>query len=336
MQSLESVTAASSHLLGILNDVLDMSKIEAGKFVLSEEAFDFYEAMQEVAEIIEQRCIEKGLCFVRDFQLPENIGTLGDKLRLKQVLINLLGNAVKFTPSGGTITMAVSAKTQADGRIGVQFCVKDTGIGITDEQKEHLFVAFEQAHSGIAQKYGGTGLGLTISQSLVRLLGGEITVDSTPGNGSSFQFAISLATAELAQSDAGTEDTPSFDGKRILLAEDVEINRIILKEILSDTNVIIEEAEDGQMALDVFAASVPGYFNLIFMDIQMPNLNGYEATQKIRALDRPDAKTIPIVAMTANAYKEDVDLALNAGMNAHLSKPIDVVKTIETMAKYLK
>ena len=335
-QSLESVSVASSHLLGILNDVLDMSKIEAGKFILSEAVFDFQKAMQEVSEIIAQRCAEKGLLFVEDFDLPKRVGTLGDKLRLKQVLINLLGNAVKFTPSGGTITMAVAASTQEDGRFAVQFRVTDTGIGISDEQKERLFAAFEQANSGIAQKYGGTGLGLTISQNLVRLLGGEIMVDSTLGKGSTFQFSISLARAELPRHDTENAEMPSFEGRRILLVEDIDINRIILTEMLAETKVSIEEATDGQVAVDRFINSAPGYFNLIFMDIQMPNLNGYEAAAQIRALNRPDAKSIPIVAMTANAYKEDVDQAIGAGMNAHLAKPIDISKVIETMMIFLE
>jgi Signal transduction histidine kinase len=335
LESLNSVTSASSHLLGILNDVLDMSKIEAGKFILSEEPFDFLSAMNEVAEIIAQRCAEKGLTFIKEFEIPSRIGTLGDKLRLKQVLINLLGNAVKFTPSGGFVTMAVLAKEQAEGRIDIQFAVKDTGIGISDEQKERLFIAFEQAHHGIAQQYGGTGLGLTISQSLVRLLGGEITLESTLGQGSIFRFSISLLSAELEKREETTMDATSLEGRRILLAEDVEINRVILKELLAETKLVIEEAEDGLAAVNLFAASEPEYFDLIFMDIQMPNLNGYEAARQIRAMDRADAKKIPIIAMTANAYKEDVNRALEAGMNAHLPKPIDIVKVVEALSTYL-
>ena len=336
VQSLESVTIASAHLLGILNDILDMSKIEAGKFMLSEEAFDFREAMCEVAEIIAQRCDEKDISFVRDFQLPECIGAYGDKLRLKQVLINLLGNAVKFTPVGGIITMTVHGHIQADDNFHIQFRVTDTGIGISEDQQQRLFTAFEQAHTGIAQKYGGTGLGLAISQHLVHLLGGEITVDSTLGKGSTFSFSVSLPQAEISASDARTPEIPRLEGRRILLAEDVEINRIIVSEILMDTKVEIEEAADGTEAVQRFTDSPPEYYDLIFMDIQMPNLNGYDATREIRALDRADAKEIPIIAMTANAYKEDVDLAIEAGMNAHLPKPIDIVQVIETLAKYIK
>ena len=336
VQSLGSITVASAHLLGILNDILDMSKIEAGKFMLSEETFDFGAAMEEVTEIIAQRCAEKGLRFHKEFALPERAWVSGDKLRLKQVLINLLGNAVKFTDSGGDITMAVAAAIGEDGRLGARFRVSDTGIGISDEQKSRLFDTFEQAHSGIAQKYGGTGLGLAISQSLVRLLGGEITVESTPGQGSTFRFDIALSLAEPPAEDIDHGQTPVLAGRRILLVEDVDINRFILMEMLTDTQVTIVEAEDGQRALELFAGSEPGYFDLIFMDIQMPRLNGYEATERIRALDRPDARTVPIIAMTANAYREDAEHALAAGMNAHLAKPIDMDKVLAAMVKYIR
>jgi len=334
IDSLDAVTAASSHLLGILNDILDMSKIEAGKFILSEESFDFRIAMNEVAKMIRQRCTEKNIRFDCDFSLPEHISVTGDKLRLKQVLINLLGNAVKFTPNGGSITMGVTTEA-IDDAFRITFRVEDTGIGISEEQMDKLFAAFEQAHSGIAAKYGGTGLGLAISQSLVRLMGGEITVESTPGKGSTFLFAITLTEAALVQEDELEATSFDFTGQRILLAEDVEINRIILIEMLAETNLQIDESDDGLTAVARYAEEPPGTYDLIFMDIQMPNLNGYEATQRIRALDRPDAKSIPIIAMTANAYKEDVDRALAAGMNAHLSKPIDFMKVLETLSKYL-
>ena len=335
LESLEAVTSASSHLLGILNDILDMSKIEVGKFMLSEEAFDFRVAMDEVAEMIHQRCVEKNISFIRAFALPAQAGVTGDKLRLKQVLINLLGNAVKFTPDGGAITMGIACETAESG-LRITFRVQDTGIGITDEQMDKLFAAFEQAHSGIAVKYGGTGLGLAISQNLVRLMGGEITVDSAPGKGSTFLFTLTLSEALLNVKDAEEAVDTNFAGKRILLAEDVEINRTILAEMLSDTNLVIDEADDGRKAVDCFAASAPGTYDLIFMDIQMPVLNGYEATQCIRALKREDAKSIPIIAMTANAYKEDVDHAILSGMNAHLAKPIDLTKVLETLSQYLK
>ena len=333
--SLEAVTAASNHLLGILNDILDMSKIEAGKFMLSEEAFDLRLAMQEVADIISQRCEEKDIRFIQDFDLPSaNAGVLGDKLRLKQVLINLLGNAVKFTPNEGSVTMTVRAAEEKDC-LRVVFCVADTGIGISAEQKERLFVAFEQANSGIAAKFGGTGLGLAISQNLVHLMGGNIEVESAVGEGSVFTFGIALQKTELMAAENNVALDAYYGRKRILLVEDVDINRLILTEMLADTGIEIAEATDGLFAVQAFCDAPPFHFDLIFMDVQMPNLNGYEATMRIRALDRPDAKIVPIVAMTANAYKEDVDRALAAGMDAHLSKPVDYMKVLETLNGYL-
>ena len=334
LSSLDAVTAASSHLLGILNDVLDMSKIESGKFVLSDESFAFGEAMEEVADIIDQRCAEKSILFEKNFRLALSSGVKGDKLRLKQVLINLLGNAVKFTPDGGTVSLRVIAQ-EDEGRAAITIWVEDTGIGISPEQKEKLFAAFEQAHTGIAAKFGGTGLGLAISQNLVGLMGGEIVVDSELGQGSVFSFSISLEIAELPKAESCKMAAADFTGKRILLVEDVEINRLILTEMLEETHLLIDEAVDGQDAVNIFADKPVGYYSLIFMDIQMPTLNGYEATRFIRTLRRADAKTVPIVAMTANAYKEDIDRALDAGMNAHLSKPIDMTKVMETLGKWL-
>ena len=332
--SLEIITAASSHLLGILNDVLDMSKIESGKFVLTNEAFVLGTAVEEVADIIKQRCSEKEIKFVNDFNIPESSGIIGDKLRLKQVLINLLGNAVKFTPNGGKIIFCVNAAPVEDN-LKVSFSVSDTGIGISDDQKNRLFVSFEQAHEGISAQYGGTGLGLAISQNLVQKMGGKIIVESAIDKGSEFSFELSFKTAEISENKESVIHKKDFSEKRILLAEDVDINRLILKELLAETKVIIDEAADGEEAVKIFQDADEGYYDLIFMDIQMPNLNGYEATKFIRETDRKDAKEIPIVAMTANAYKEDIDRAMESGMNAHLSKPIDIDKVIEALSEWL-
>ena len=330
--SLNEITAASGHLLGILNDVLDMSKIEAGKFVLTSEAFAVGIAMEEVADIMRQRCNEKNVEFIRDFDIAEGSGVMGDKLRLKQVLINLLGNAVKFTPDGGIVTFSVHT-TPCGGKLKIFFSVKDTGIGISDSQKDRLFVAFEQAHEGISAQYGGTGLGLAISQNLVGSMGGKITVDSVLGEGSNFKFELELESAEVEEKQEAAAVNMDFSDKRILVVEDVDINRLILRELLSETKLEMEEAVDGLNAIDVFGASAVGYYDLIFMDIQMPNMNGYDATREIRALDREDAKTVPIIAMTANAYKEDILRAEEAGMNGHLSKPIDIDKVIAELSR---
>jgi signal transduction histidine kinase/ActR/RegA family two-component response regulator len=325
-QSLNEITIASKHLLGILNDVLDMAKIESGKFEIIRAAFGIQAAMQEVAAIIIRRCDEKYINFETDFESLGNTGVLGDKLRLKQILINLLGNAVKFTPEQGTIRFLAQETGKTENTVDVHFFVFDTGIGMNEDQMKNLFNAFEQADSSISVRFGGTGLGLAISQNLVKQMGGLITVSSVMGQGSCFEFVLHMDTAENPdQENEGLESAELvFPGKRLLLAEDIDINRLILKELLSDTKIEIDEAVDGAKALEIFNASAPNYYDLIFMDVQMPNMDGHEATRCIRKLDRPDAKTIPILAMTASAYKEDIDRALAAGMNAHLAKPINI------------
>ena len=334
--ALMEISTASVHLVGILNDVLDMSKIESGKFLLSPDVFDLKSAMVEVKNIILQRCEEQEIVFNVNFALPDKSFVMGDKLRLKQILINLLGNAVKFTPNGQMINFNVISSNETDQQMEVEFCVADTGIGMTEEQMINLFHAFEQADQSIAVKYGGTGLGLSISQNLVMKMGGEITVTSQPQKGSTFKFNLEFERAKPpAKQEGEAVQAVSLAGKRMLLAEDILINRTIIIELLSDMELQIDEAEDGAKALEMFKNSSEGYYDIVFMDIQMPNMNGYDATVAIRSLDRQDAAGVPIIAMTANAYKEDIDRSLAAGMNAHLAKPVDIVELRKSVVKWL-
>jgi CheY-like chemotaxis protein len=339
LSSLEKITTASTHLLGLINDVLDMSKIESGKFEISKEPFRLVGALSEVSSIISQRCKEKFINFQNNIASLPDVALAGDKLRLNQVLINILGNAVKFTKPKGEIKLQVEMLQESAKEIGLRFVLSDNGIGMTPEQTKKLFVAFEQADNSIAARFGGTGLGLAISQNLVNLMGGNISVESHPGIGSTFSFELTFPKADAAPREPapdGGEGEADFSGKRLLLAEDVEINRVILKELLSSTNLLIAEAETGKQAVEMFAASEEGYYGLIFMDIQMPEMDGYEATLNIRRLPREDAKTVPIIAMTANAYREDIDKALAVGMNGHLSKPIDIGLVLKTLAEILR
>jgi CheY-like chemotaxis protein len=217
------------------------------------------------------------------------------------------------------------------------FSVTDTGIGMTQEQMKNLFIPFEQANAKIAQLYGGTGLGLSISQTYIKMLGGEIKAESEPGKGTKFHFTVTLKKGELAEAEpSGTVCDFSFPGKRVLMAEDVEVNRLLITELLSPCGITVDEAVNGEEAVSVFEKSPEGYFSLILMDIQMPVMGGYEATRAIRALKRADAKTVPIIAMTANAYKEDIEAAKNAGLNSHLAKPIDIDKLFKTLTEFLK
>ena len=336
-KSVEEISKASAHLLGIINDILDMSKIESGKFEIVREPFSLKESMSEVSSIILQRCKEKFITFDSNTAALPDIYLIGDKVRIKQVLINLLGNAVKFTQTDGAIRFLINIEEQENKQVQIGFTIEDSGIGMTEEQMKKLFVAFEQADPTIALRFGGTGLGLAISQNLVRLMGGEITVQSDMGKGSEFHFVLELPISKQVERKTEEVDFGAFDltGKRVLLVEDIEINRIIIKELLGKSNVQIEEATDGQNALALFEASPIGYYSLVLMDIQMPIMDGYEATREMRKILRSDAKTIPILAMTANAYQEDIDKALAVGMNGHLSKPIDLAVLLRTLRRVL-
>ena len=340
--SIEEIIAASSHLMGILNDVLDMSKIEAGKFTLASEPFSMLSAMHDVENIIIQRCAEKGVSFITNLGEVGDFAVMGDNLRLRQVLINLLGNAVKFTEECGRVELLLKKVEEGDGYVTIRYVVRDDGIGMNEEQLGRLFTAFEQADGSIASKFGGTGLGLAISQNLVEQMGGKIVVESQPGVGSAFSFEVSFAKAEPGDLPLGSVHAADgatvldLSGRRLLLVEDIAINRLIVTELLSETGVEIEEAENGEEAASMFERSPVGHYDLIFMDIQMPVMDGYEATRTIRGLDRPDAATVPIIAMTANAYREDIERALDVGMNGHLSKPIDIEDVKRLLAERIE
>ncbi len=331
------IESSSQHLLGLLNDILDISKIEAGKIELCEESFSLPRLVEEVSVIIRPRCDAKNINFeVNVSSLPcENY--ISDGLRLRQILINLLGNAVKFTPELGVIDFTVDLKERKDGKSLIFFSVKDTGIGISPEAIKKLFNPFEQANSHITRHYGGTGLGLSISQKIALLLGSDIHVSSQLDKGSEFSFALWITEdIETSVSETvGTGDLVVAPNQNILLVDDVDINRIIAMELLSPFECAIDEAADGQEAVDVFAASPIGHYSLIFMDLQMPNMNGHDAAKTIRQLDRPDARTIPIVAMTANAFRDDIDQCMESGMNDHVAKPVDLDRLNEVMKTYL-
>ena len=337
LNAIAEIETASRHLLGVLNNVLDMSKIESGKFELVNEPFHLKTIMTEVYELICQRCEEKLIKLEAGFESIENYSILGDKLRLKQILINLLGNAVKFTQERGTIVFSLNLEEESKESIRVHFSVKDSGIGMTEDQIKRLFQSFSQADSSIFNRFGGTGLGLSISQNLARMMGGEITVKSESGKGSTFEFTLSFPKcAEIAEpASGGSKVLPCLKGKRILLVEDVEINRLIIKELLEETQVEICEAENGESAVYTFSGNGENYFDLIFMDVQMPVMDGYEATRRIRSLKRPDAASVPIIAMTANAYREDIIKALESGMNDHLAKPIDLDAVMRVLSERL-
>jgi PAS domain S-box-containing protein len=330
--NLRQIETSSQHLLGLLNDILDISKIEAGKIDLSDETVDLIKLARTVETIIRPRCEEKNITFdIRLEITPPGTFKL-DPLRLRQVLINLLGNAVKFTPEYGKIEFCITEKEKLSGKTLLHFLIQDNGIGIPREAQKSLFKPFEQASGQTAKKYGGTGLGLAISKSIVQLFGGDIVLKSAEGQGSAFSFGLWFSDEEAALVD---EEVPLQDvenrltGKRALLVDDVEINRVIAINMLEFTGISFDEAQDGVEAVKKFRDAPENTYDIIYMDVQMPNMDGYEATAAIRSLDRRDAKTVPVVALTANAFKDDIDKALASGMNAHLAKPLELDKFIE-------
>jgi signal transduction histidine kinase/ActR/RegA family two-component response regulator len=339
--NVRQIEVSSLHLLGLLNDILDLSKIEAGKIEISEETVELIVLANTVTSIMKTRCLQKNLEFRTDLIDFTPSTFLTDPLHLRQVLINLLGNSVKFTPEGGRIDFLIKRKDRKDGKALIEFTVKDTGIGISQEAMAAIFQPFEQGAAGITMRYGGTGLGLTISRHIVHLMGGNIAVKSELGKGSEFSFEIWLRETESKiREEAHPEETccdpkDRFKGKRLLLVDDVDLNRKIVKAMLKVTGIDVDEAEDGVVALKKFEDSPSGLYDIILMDVQMPNMDGYQASTAIRGLDRDDAKKVPIVALTANAFKEDIDRALDAGMNAHVAKPVKQDKIIDVVFRHI-
>ncbi|GHV27734.1 hypothetical protein FACS1894167_03260 [Synergistales bacterium] len=339
---LDKIDNASKHLLGLINDILDMSKIEARKLELSEIAFDFEKMLRGVEDISMFKIKEKNQRFT--VHIDENIPRvlIGDDQRLAQVITNLLSNAVKFTPDGGYISVNARLLREVYGLATIQIEVTDTGIGLTEEQRTRLFRSFSQAESSTSRKFGGTGLGLAISKSIVELMSGDIWVESEPGKGSVFIFTIQM---KIGVESALADDLPersepeepeigSLKGYRMLFAEDIEINREILITLLEPTGIEVDCAENGAAAVEMYSAAADNY-DIIFMDVQMPEMDGYEATRRIRESGAPNAGTIPIVAMTANVFREDIEKCLEVGMNDHIAKPLDINKALQKLREYL-
>lgn len=356
---LEKIDTSSHQLLGIINDILDMSKIDANKFEINKIEFDFEKMIQNVRNVIQVKMEEKQQKFIYDFDKVYERKMIGDELRLSQVLLNLLSNAVKFTPDCETIILKVREIKPDMHRSRIRMEVIDNGIGIAKDRQQDLFQSFEQADGSITRQFGGTGLGLAISKKIIHLMGGEIWVESVEGEGSSFIVEIEVewgnlrrnGSAMLSEGDnallqfdsAQKEDTREesirmeqidWSGKHLLLVEDIEINQEILINLLEETGVEIDVASDGMAAIHKYSAA-PEYYDLILMDVQMPVLDGISATKKIRSLPFKSAGSIPIIAMTANAFKEDEQGCIKAGMNAHLAKPIEWEKVLAMLARYL-
>ncbi|MBP5157299.1 MAG: response regulator [Treponema sp.] len=343
-ENLEKIGSAADHLLGIINDILDMSRIEAGKLVLKHEPFSLASLLDQVDIMIGGQCADKGLVWNWTLSVDGEGFYLGDGMKLKQVIINILGNSVKFTPEGGTVSLAVDRLRNYAGKSVFRFTMQDTGIGMSSDFLPKLFDPFSQEDGSTKTKYGSTGLGMSITKSIVEMMNGEIKVQSEQGVGTTFTVTVTLddctdvpPAGQEPDGQAGRKAGAAVDltGRHVLVAEDVEVNAEILKRILDTHGVESDLAPDGRKAVEAFAASAVGHYDAILMDMRMPEMDGLEATRAIRAMDREDAKGIPIIALTANAFDEDVQRSLQSGLNAHLSKPIDPALLFETLAGLL-
>ena len=337
---LQKIRESSEHLLTLINDVLDISRIESGKIKFAPIGVDIVEVADTVLSIMYGFLSNRNITFHTHLAIPETRYVLADAVRIREVLVNILGNAVKFTGDGGSITFTSDYLPGADDRhMIVRYRVTDTGVGMTKEFLKHIFDEFSQEESSARTHYKGSGLGMAISKRYVDLMGGNISVESEKGKGSTFtvELPLELTEADKVQKQASPGDSTDLTGVKILMAEDNDLNAEIAMVQLEELGIHITRASDGKEALKIFASNQPGTFDIIFMDIMMPKMNGYEATKAIRALqNRPDARTIPIIAMTANAFAEDVQASLDAGMNDHLSKPIVMEEVIKTIARNIR
>lgn len=332
-QYLTRVDELSGHLLSLINDILDMSRIEAGKVELEEKAFSLRSLGNKLYDMFAKNLESREINYEVNFEDMTIDYVIGDELRISQIIINFLSNAVKFTQEGEIIVTFRQMFLQ-DGNADLMIRVHDTGIGMDPEFINRIFRPFEQEGADITRKYGGTGLGMAITDQLVKLMNGEIVVKSTPGEGSDFSVFLHLPVAEgtvLAEQiekentaeEAEPEEIEVFRGKRILVAEDNEINAMVAREILEQMGAVIDVAENGQRAVEMFDEKPENYYDFILMDVQMPVMNGRDATKAIRRLPRKDAGEILIFALSADAFVEDERRSLESGMNGHYVKPVD-------------
>ena len=332
---LRKIEYSSEYLLGLINDILDMSKIESGKMRLIEEKCNLMEMIQGLRPLLEAKLNENNIQYIADIQL-KNHWFMADSLRLNQVLVNLLGNALKYSRPDGHVWLTVRETEEEKGFSNLYFQVRDDGIGIAPEKQQLIFRQFEQADNSENARKQGTGLGLAISRRIVRMMDSDIKLESEPGKGSSFSFNVKLQPVSGEKTTVTSQpEEISFPGKRILVVEDNELNMEIICTILENYGIKTEQAVNGKEAVRRMEESVPGYYDMIFMDIMMPEMDGLEATRTIRNLDRKDCKKIPIYAMSANAFDEDVKRSLASGMNGHLSKPVNLQVLEKTLQKVL-
>ena len=335
-QLIDKSQIAAHHLLGLINDILDLSSIEQGKLKIAREEFSLREMITEIQTIFTGQLQQKNITFVLDDERIHHSQVMGDPMRIKQVLMNIFSNAAKFTPEGGKIEFVIKQVLRPGNILITTFEITDNGIGMSPEYLKNIFKPFEQENAKVAHKYGGSGLGLAITQNLVKMMQGSIEVRSTQNVGTSFYISIPLQAGADIREEPEEKETKevSLAGMHLLLVEDNEMNREISETILTQQGFVIDTAVDGQDAVDKFEAAEPGTYKAILMDVQMPVLDGYGATKAIRRSGKPDAATVPIIAVTADVFTDDVARVMACGMNDYLSKPIDFDKLIEKLRKF--
>ena len=339
---LDKIDSSSQHLLALINDVLEMSRIESGKMELESVETDLVKTIDEVRDMFATQMEGKGITYSVTAEEMTDRWVLCDKNRLDRVLLNLISNAYKFTPEGGSVAVSLRQTAGTEDTGDYELRIKDSGIGMSQEFAAKVFEAFERERTSTVSGIQGAGLGMAITKSIVDIMGGSIRVETAQGKGTEFivqlRFPLTAAAEVEDASDADASETRmlDFSKMRLLLAEDNEINREIATMILEEAGFTLDTAVNGQEAVDQVTASEPGYYDAVLMDVQMPVMNGYDATRAIRALENPALANIPIVAMTANAFTEDKQAAKEAGMNAHVAKPIDVAALMETLHEILR
>lgn len=336
-ECLEKVSMSGNHLLALINDVLDMSRIEAGKLELDEKPENIKARNAQLSSIAEELANGKSIIFEQKYINLTDEYIVCDALHLNQILLNVLSNAIKYTQPGGKVIYTLEqTESSSDDKVALRFKVEDNGIGMSKEFIGKIFNEFERERNATMSGVQGTGLGMSIVKHLVDMMNGSITIDSKQDEGTSIEISLVFDRAEEVPEESESEEIISFpSGKRVLLVDDNALNREIAHELLMEMNLQVEEASDGKEAVEVIAGSAPGFFDAVLIDIQMPVMNGYEATKKIRELDTPELAQIPIIAMTANAFDEDKQNAFEAGMNAHLAKPINPKEVAKTLSQFI-
>lgn len=337
-ECLEKIQESSHVLLGLIDDILDMSRIETGKLTIISDNNNLYEIIKDANQIIEAPLQKKQIAYICDTSGIRHPNVRCDALRVKQILNNLLGNAVKFTAPGGCISLTIRQfDSLSHGIATYEFVVKDTGIGIAPEFLPKLFLPFERERTSTVTKTQGTGLGLPITKNIVEMMNGSIRVESRVGEGSTFTVRLPFpVTHETVQEQMETKEagTPFLAGRYVLLVDDNELNREIAKELLQGYGLVIDEADDGDVAVEMVKSS-GGKYDIVLMDIQMARMDGYEAARRIRSLPDPCLASVPIIALSANAFEEDKQKAIAHGMNGHLAKPMDTRRVLQEMVNLL-